>query len=73
MADFYGTKNLGMNYGVLFTAWGAAGILGPAIAARVFDRFGDYRYAFFIAAALSLVACASLTMARPPARAVAHV
>jgi len=73
MADFYGTKNLGMNYGVLFTAWGAAGILGPAIAARVFDRFGDYRYAFFIAAALSLVACASLTMARPPARATVHV
>jgi MFS family permease len=52
---------------------GAAGILGPAIAARVFDRFGDYRYAFFIAAALSLVACASLMMARPPARAAAHV
>ena len=74
MADFYGTKNLGMNYGVLFTAWGAAGILGPAIAARVFDRFGDYRYAFFIAAALSLVACASLTMARAAARASpAHV
>ena len=68
MADFYGTKNLGMNYGVLFTAWGAAGILGPAIAARVFDRFGDYRYAFFIAAALSLVACVSLTMARQPLR-----
>ena len=58
---------------VLFTAWGAAGILGPAIAARVFDRFGDYRYAFFIAAALSLVACASLTLARPPARAGVHV
>ena len=67
-ADFYGTKNLGMNYGVLFTAWGAAGILGPAIAARVFDRFGDYRYAFFIASALALVAVASLTIARPPAR-----
>src|SRR5207244_3785552 len=73
MADFYGTKNLGMNYGVLFTAWGAAGILGPAIAARVFDRFGDYRYAFFIAAALALVAVGSLTIARPPARAAAHV
>jgi len=69
MADFYGTKHLGMNYGVLFTAWGAAGILGPAIAARVFDRFGDYRYAFFIASALALVAFAALTVARPPARA----
>ena len=34
VADFYGTKNLGLNYGVLFTAWGAAGIIGPAIAAR---------------------------------------
>jgi OFA family oxalate/formate antiporter-like MFS transporter len=74
MADFYGTKNLGMNYGVLFTAWGAAGILGPAIAGRVFDRFGDYRYAFFTAAALSVIAFASLSFARPPsARTAAHV
>ena len=61
VADFYGTKNLGLNYGVLFTAWGAAGIIGPAIAARVFDRFGDYRYAFFIASALAVVAFVSLS------------
>ena len=67
-ADFYGTRNLGMNYGVLFTAWGAAGILGPFIAARVFDRFGGYRYAFFIAAGLALVALASLSLAKAPAR-----
>jgi MFS transporter, OFA family, oxalate/formate antiporter len=67
-ADFYGTRNLGLNYGVLFTAWGAAGILGPAIAARVYDRFGDYRYAFFTAAGLAVVALISLSLARPPAR-----
>jgi len=67
-ADFYGTKNLGMNYGVLFTAWGTAGILGPTIAGRVFDRFADYRYAFFAASALALVALASLTLARTPSR-----
>jgi OFA family oxalate/formate antiporter-like MFS transporter len=72
-ADFYGTKNLGTNYGVLFTAWGAAGILGPAIAGRVFDRFGDYRYAFFTAAALALVALVSLSIARPPAHSPVHV
>ena len=71
IADFYGTKNLGLNYGVLFTAWGAAGIIGPAIAARVFDRFGDYRYAFFTAAALAVVAFASLTMVRTPDASVA--
>ena len=65
-ADYYGTRHLGLNYGMLFTAWGAAGILGPAIAARVFDRFGDYRYAFFAAAAFALVAFASLMFVRPP-------
>ena len=67
-ADFFGTRYLGMNYGMLFTAWGAAGILGPAIAARVYDRFGAYRYAFFTAAALALVALASLSIARAPQR-----
>jgi OFA family oxalate/formate antiporter-like MFS transporter len=65
-ADFYGTRHLGLNYGVLFTAWGAAGIIGPAIAARVFDRFGDYRYAFFTASALALVAFVSLSLVRTP-------
>jgi OFA family oxalate/formate antiporter-like MFS transporter len=69
-ADFYGTKNLGMNYGVLFTAWGAAGIIGPIIAGRVFDAFGDYRYAFFTAAALALVALGALSLAKAPTRQV---
>ncbi|MBI2163331.1 MAG: OFA family MFS transporter [candidate division NC10 bacterium] len=27
-ADFFGTKNLGVNYGWVFTAWGVAGIVG---------------------------------------------
>ena len=65
-ADFYGTRYLGMNYGMLFTAWGVAGILGPIIAARAYDSSGDYRYAFYSAAALALVAFASLTFARAP-------
>jgi MFS transporter, OFA family, oxalate/formate antiporter len=70
-ADYYGTKHLGLNYGMLFTAWGAAGILGPAIAARVYDRFGDYRYAFFAASAFALIAFASLAPVRTPQPATA--
>jgi MFS transporter, OFA family, oxalate/formate antiporter len=65
-ADFYGTKNLGLNYGVLFTAWGVAGILGPSVAGRAYDSTGDYRYAFYIAGALALAAFASLAFARTP-------
>jgi len=66
MADFYGTKNFGLNYGVLFTAWGASGILGPAIAGRVFDRTGDYRYAFFAASVFALIALTALFFAKTP-------
>ena len=64
-ADLYGTRNLGMNYGVLFTAWGVAGILGPIIAGRVFDATKSYQYAFYAASGLALVAFASLLMAKP--------
>jgi MFS transporter, OFA family, oxalate/formate antiporter len=71
-ADFFGTKNFGMNYGILFTAWGAAGILGPQIAGRVYDAFGDYRYAFFATSALALIALAALMAARPPSRSLAR-
>lgn len=65
-ADFYGTRNLGMNYGLLFTAWGTAGIVGPILAARVFDAFGDYRYAFNAAGVLALLAFGLLVLARTP-------
>ncbi len=30
--DYFGTKNLGSNYGLVFTAYGVAGILGPFLA-----------------------------------------
>jgi OFA family oxalate/formate antiporter-like MFS transporter len=68
-ADFYGTKNLGLNYGVLFTAWGAAGVLGPAIAGRTFVAYNDYSVAFYTAGVLALVAFASLSMAKAPTKA----
>jgi OFA family oxalate/formate antiporter-like MFS transporter len=65
-ADFYGTRHLGMNYGLLFSAWGVAGIIGPMLGAQVYDAFGDYRYAFYAAAALALISLGSLLAARPP-------
>src|SRR5687768_12679105 len=65
-ADFYGTRHLGMNYGLLFSAWGVAGVIGPMIGAQVFDMLGDYRYAFYAAGALALISLGSLLAARPP-------
>jgi len=67
-ADFFGTKHMGLNYGLLFTAYGVAGLIGPYIAGRVFDAYGDYRNAFFIAAGLAVIALISLGFARAPRR-----
>jgi MFS transporter, OFA family, oxalate/formate antiporter len=67
-ADFWGTKNLGFNYGLLLLAWGFAGILGPILGGRVYVATGEYRWAFFIAAAVSLLAIGSLFAATPQLR-----
>lgn len=34
-ADFFGTKHIGVNYGWMFTAYGAGGIVGPYLAAAL--------------------------------------
>ena len=46
-SDFWGTKNAGINYGMLFTAWGVAGIIGPRIGGVLFDKYKNYQAAFY--------------------------
>jgi len=41
-AQYFGTKNLGMNYGLIFTAYGVAGILGPVVGGVLFDVTQQY-------------------------------
>ena len=69
--DFFGTKNLGVNYGLVFSAWGVAGVIGPIIAGRLFDIFGNYTNAFYVGSAICVAALGSLLMARRPAAPVA--
>jgi OFA family oxalate/formate antiporter-like MFS transporter len=55
-ADFWGTRNAGINYGLLFTAWGVAGIIGPRIGGVLFDKYHNYQAAFYMGAALAGIA-----------------
>jgi MFS family permease len=55
-ADQWGTKNLGLNYGILFTAWGVGGVFGPVLAGRIADATGSYAGAYRVAGSLLLVA-----------------
>jgi OFA family oxalate/formate antiporter-like MFS transporter len=63
-ADHYGVKNLGGNYGLVFTAWGFAGLLGPIMAGLAVDTTGTYVYAYMISAVTlfgALILAASIT------------
>jgi len=55
-ADFFGTKNVGINYGLMFTAYGVAGIVGPILAGNVFDMTGSYLWAFIPSGVACLIA-----------------
>jgi OFA family oxalate/formate antiporter-like MFS transporter len=53
-ADFYGVKNLGVNYGLMFTGFGVAGTIGPMLGGKIRDAFGNYHNAFTISAVMLL-------------------
>ncbi len=57
-ADYYGLKHLGGNYGLVFTAWGFAGLLGPLAAGWAVDLTGTYSIAYMLSAATLVVALA---------------
>ncbi len=65
-ADFWGTKNVGVNYGMLFTAWGVAGLLGGRIGGMMYDKYKNYQYAFYTAAVLAAIALICELLAKRP-------
>jgi OFA family oxalate/formate antiporter-like MFS transporter len=64
-ADFFGSKNIGQNYGWMFTAYGIGGIVGP-IMAGIFRDKGSFTPAFIISGILCLVAAVIALMTKAP-------
>ncbi len=54
-ANYFGVKNLGVNYGLVFTAWGGGGVFGPLVGGIVRDMTGTYGLSYTISAVLSVV------------------
>lgn len=65
-ADFYGVKNLGVNFGCLFTAFGVAGSTGALLGGKVSDIFGSYDKAFVIVGVMLLVAVVLVFFTKAP-------
>jgi OFA family oxalate/formate antiporter-like MFS transporter len=70
-ADFYGVKNLGVNYGFLFTGFGVAGVCGPLLGGKIRDLTGSYSTSYTISAVMLLVGAALAFTTRAPALAPA--
>lgn len=68
--DNFGLKNFGINYGLVFTAWGAGGFVFPLFAGKLFEEAkqltgtGSYNDAYLTAAVVLVFAAALTFLAR---------
>ena len=74
-ADFFGNKNVGRNYGLVFFAYGIAGIAGPQIAGYFKDAAkgamtpSAWLTPFIIAGIACLIGAALILLTKPPKKA----
>ena len=54
-ADQFGLKNYGLNYGIIYLAWGLSGVAAPVIADYFYDLSGNFYTAYIICAATMAV------------------
>ena len=64
--DLLGTEHGGVNYGLVFTAWGVGGALGNYAAGWVKDAYGTFTPAYYIAGGLLVVAAILALVVKAP-------
>lgn len=64
-AEYYGLKNYGTNYGVLYTAWGIGGAIGAMVVGYSMTQGNGYELAYTISAAMMGV-CVVLALITKP-------
>jgi OFA family oxalate/formate antiporter-like MFS transporter len=57
-ADLFGPTNLGSIYGLMLTAWGCAGVVGPTIISSIRQSTGHYTEALYLIAVVMLISTA---------------
>ena len=72
-ADYYGPKNVGANYGIVFTAWGVCGFVVPGYFASIIQAAKDagnvaagYNQTYFTLAGMSVVGIILVLILKKP-------
>jgi MFS transporter, OFA family, oxalate/formate antiporter len=64
--DYYGLKNFGVNYGLVFTAWGVGGFMLSLGAGKLYDIHHTFAYAYYGASTLLVLAAIVTFAVKPP-------
>jgi MFS transporter, OFA family, oxalate/formate antiporter len=72
-ADYFGTANAGAIYGAMIVAWSAGGVVGPLLAAWLYETTGSYTVPFTVLGVVALAGLILPALARPPAPVQGHV
>ena len=64
--DFYGLKNFGVNYGLVFTAWGFGGFVLSLVAGNMYDKYETFAVAYYGASVLLVLAAIMVFFVRTP-------
>ena len=68
--DFWGSKNYGMNYGILFSSWGLGAFILVKISSALNIKYGGMESSFMVAGVLLLVGAMMAMSLRPQKAAV---
>lgn len=65
-AEFFGMKNLGVNYRMIFTGWDVAGVIGLMLGGMVADKTGSYSNGYWAAAVFHVIATVLVGILKVP-------
>lgn len=64
--DFFGLKNFGVNYGLVFTAWGVGGFIFPRVSQMIIAQTNSPQLAYLMAAGLLVIGVFMAMITRAP-------
>jgi MFS transporter, OFA family, oxalate/formate antiporter len=66
--DYYGLKNFGINYGLVFTSWGVGGFMLSFLAGKMYDIYKTFSFAYYGAIGLLVLGAILVFFLKPPKR-----
>ena len=63
--DYYGLKHFGVNYGLVFTAWGVGGFMLALLAGKVYDQTQSFNFAYYCSCVLLVIAAIATFALKP--------